>query len=48
MDPKLTFLVVLFGTIIGLSYLRADHLNRLRQQVASRRWRKSAAVEAKF
>jgi hypothetical protein len=48
MDPKLTMLVVLFGAIIGLSHLRADHLTRLRQQLAFRRWRKTVAVEAKF
>jgi hypothetical protein len=36
MAPKLAMLVVLFGSIIGLSYLTADNLARLK------RWRKTA------
>ena len=35
MDPKLAMLVVLFGSIIGLSYLTAENLARLK------RWRKN-------
>ena len=34
MDPKLAMFVVLFGSIIGLSYLTAENLARLK------RWRK--------
>jgi hypothetical protein len=36
MDAKLAMLVVLFGSIIGLSYLTAENLERLK------RWRKAA------
>jgi hypothetical protein len=36
MDPKLAMFVVLFGSIIGLSYLTAENLARLK------RWRKGA------
>ena len=36
MDPKLAMFAVLFGTIIGLSYLTAENLTRLK------RWRKDA------
>jgi hypothetical protein len=38
MDPKLAMFVVLFGSIIGLSYLTAENLTRLK------RWRKDARV----
>jgi hypothetical protein len=36
MDPKLAMLVMLFGSIIGLSYLSADTMARFK------RWRKNA------
>jgi hypothetical protein len=36
MDPKLAMLIVLFGSIIGLSYLSDENLARLK------RWRKTA------
>jgi hypothetical protein len=36
MDLKLAMLIVLFGSIIGLSYLTAENLDRLK------RWRKAA------
>ena len=39
MDPKLTMLFVLIGTIIGLSHLSDDTLGRMRRQIADRRWR---------
>ncbi len=48
MDTKLAMMFVLFGAIIGLSQLRADHIARLKQQLASRRWRKSEAAEGKI
>ena len=35
MDPKLAMFVVLFGSIIGLTYLTAENLARLK------RWRKA-------
>ena len=41
MDPKLAILVVLFGAIIGLSYLRAEHLARIKDRPVFRRWRKT-------
>jgi hypothetical protein len=37
MTAKLAMLVVLFGSIIGLSYLPAENLGRFK------RWRKSAS-----
>ena len=40
MDPKLAMLIVLFGSIIGLSYLTSENLARLK------RWRKGAPAEA--
>lgn len=36
MDPKLAMLIMLFGSIIGLSYLSGDTLARFK------RWRKTA------
>jgi hypothetical protein len=39
MDPKLTMLFVLIGTIIGLSHLSDDTLGRMRRQISGRRWR---------
>ena len=41
MDPKLAILFVLFGAIIGLSYLRAEHMARIKNGLALRRWRKT-------
>ncbi len=48
MDPKLTILFLLIGSIIGLSHLNDDNLARMRRQVIVRRlrefvpgWRKS-------
>jgi hypothetical protein len=48
MDPKLAMLLVLFSTIIGLSYLRAEHLERLRRQFAARGWRKSVPAQGEI
>jgi hypothetical protein len=39
MDPKLTMLLLLIGTIIGLSHLSEDRLGYVRRQIAGRRWR---------
>ena len=39
MDPKLKMLMVLFGAIIGLSQLNDKTLDRMRRQLATRRWR---------
>ena len=44
MDPKLTMLFVLFGSIIALSNLRMDHLARLKDGLSLRRWRKSNPI----
>lgn len=40
MDPKLTILIMLIGTVIVLSYLTEENLGRVRRQFAYRRWRK--------
>jgi hypothetical protein len=39
MDPKLTILFLLIGSIIGLSHLNDDNLARMRRQLIVRRWR---------
>ncbi|HEX3859636.1 MAG TPA: hypothetical protein VHV58_08545 [Pseudolabrys sp.] len=39
MDPKLTLLMLLIGTIIGLSHMSEENLARLRQQMVRRPWR---------
>ena len=41
MDPKLAILFMLFGAIIGLSYLRAEHMARIKDGLVLRRWRKT-------
>ena len=41
MDPKLTMLLILFGSIIALSSLRVDHIARLKDGLSLRRRRKS-------
>lgn len=41
MDPKLTMLFVLFGSIIALSNLRVEHIARLKDGLSLRRWRKT-------
>jgi hypothetical protein len=39
MDPKLTLLFMLIGTIIGLSHLGDGKLGRVRNRIAVSRWR---------
>jgi hypothetical protein len=39
MDPKLTILFLLIGTVIGLSHLSEENLDRVRRRIAARRWR---------
>ena len=39
MDPKLTMLFVLIGTIIGLSKLDDEILGRMKNQLVRRSWR---------
>lgn len=39
MDPKLTILFLLIGSIIGLSHLDDEILTRMRSQLIARRWR---------
>jgi hypothetical protein len=39
MDPKLTILFLLIGTIIVLSHLNDENLARVRRQFAIGRWR---------
>jgi hypothetical protein len=43
-DLKLAMLVVLFGVIVTLSHLSAEHVERMRQRIARRPWRKQAPV----
>ena len=44
MDPKLTMFVVLIGSIIALSNLRAEHIARLKDELSLRRWRKTNPI----
>ncbi|HEY6023682.1 MAG TPA: hypothetical protein VIV34_05825 [Pseudolabrys sp.] len=39
MDPKIGLLFLLIGTVIVLSHLSEENLNRVRRQLAGRRWR---------
>jgi hypothetical protein len=39
MDPKLTMLFLLIGTIIGLSHLSRETLGKMKSEFESRRWR---------
>lgn len=43
-EPKVAMLIVLFGVIIALSHLSAEQVERIRERMASRRWRKSGPV----
>jgi len=39
MDSKLTLLLLLISSIIGLSHLNDENIERLRRQLVARRWR---------
>jgi hypothetical protein len=39
MDPKITLLFMLIGSVIGLSRLSDVNLDRVRRQLAGRQWR---------
>ena len=39
MDPKITLLFMLIGSVIGLSRLGDVNLDRVRRQLADRQWR---------
>jgi hypothetical protein len=39
MDPKLTILFMLIGSIVTLSHLGGDTANRVRRQFSIRQWR---------
>jgi hypothetical protein len=39
MDPKLAILLLLIGSVIGLSQLSDENLKRMRLQLVARRWR---------
>jgi hypothetical protein len=39
MDPKLTILFLLIGSVVVLSHLSEENLGRMRQQFAARNWR---------
>lgn len=47
MDPKLTILFLLIGTIIGLSHLNEETVGRLKQMLGLRRWRQLVPVRRK-
>jgi hypothetical protein len=38
MDPKLTILFLLFGTIIGLSHLSSENLTKMKSEFDGQRW----------
>ena len=38
MDPKLTMLFVLIGTIIGLSHLGRENLTKMKSKFDRQRW----------
>jgi hypothetical protein len=48
MDPKLTLLFLLIGTVVGLSHLSEENLTRMRRQLVDRRWREFVPVRRKF
>ena len=48
MDPKLTLLFLLIGTVVGLSHLSDDSLSRMRRQLIDRRWREFMRGRRKF
>ena len=39
MDPKLTVLFLLIGTIIGLSHLNCEKLSKMKRRFDGQRWR---------
>jgi hypothetical protein len=39
MDPKLTILFMLISSVVGLSHLNDENLERMRSQLVARRWR---------
>jgi hypothetical protein len=39
MDPKLAILFLLISSVIGLSHLSDDNLERMRRRLVVRRWR---------
>lgn len=39
MDPKLAILFLLISSVIGLSHLNEENLDRMRRQRVIRRWR---------
>jgi hypothetical protein len=48
MDPKLTLLFLLIGTVVGLSHLSEKNLTRMRRQLVARRWRQFVRIRRKF
>jgi hypothetical protein len=48
MDPKLTLLFLLIGTVVGLSHLSDDSLSRMRRQLIDRRWHEFVRGRRKF
>ena len=48
MDPKITLLFMLIGSVIGLSRLSDVNLDRVRRQLADRQWREFVPGGARF
>jgi hypothetical protein len=47
-DPKLAMLIVLFGGIIALSHLGVGQIERIRERMTARPWRKAAPAADKI
>jgi hypothetical protein len=47
MDPKLTLLFLLIGTIVGFSHLGDENLRPRWRALFSRRWREFARIDRK-
>jgi hypothetical protein len=48
MDPKLTLLFLLIGTVVGLSHLGDENLYRTWRPSFSRRWRQFVRARRKY
>ncbi len=48
MDPKLTLLFMLIGTVVVLSHLTDENLTRMRRQLMDRRWRNFVRLSRKI
>jgi hypothetical protein len=48
MDPKLSILFLLIGTIVGLSHLSRKNLTKTKSQFGGKRWRNIVPRWRKF